>query len=168
MKTKRIAVTGLLVALAMILSYVESLIPPFAAVPGMKLGLTNLVVLVALLCMNAGYAFAINVVRIVLVGITFGNLFSMIYSLAGGLLSFLVMLLLKRSGKFGPVGISAAGGVAHNFGQILVAMFVLETGKLIYYLPFLCLSGTAAGLAVGLLGGEMARRLVRTKVFQGV
>ena len=168
MKTKRIAVTGLLVALAMILSYVESLIPPFAAVPGMKLGLTNLVVLVALLCMNAGYAFAINVVRIVLVGITFGNLFSMIYSLAGGLLSFLVMLLLKRSGRFGPVGISAAGGVAHNFGQILVAMFVLETGKLIYYLPFLCLSGTAAGLAVGLLGGEMARRLVRTKVFQGV
>lgn len=168
MKTKRIAVTGLLVALAMILSYVESLIPPFAAVPGMKLGLTNLVVLVALLCMNAGYAFAINVVRIVLVGITFGNLFSMIYSLVGGLLSFLVMLLLKRSGKFGPVGISAAGGVAHNFGQILVAMFVLETGKLIYYLPFLCLSGTAAGLAVGLLGGEMARRLVRTKVFQGV
>ena len=168
MKTKRIAVTGLLVALAMILSYVESLIPPFAVVPGMKLGLTNLVVLVALLCMNAGYAFAINVVRIVLVGITFGNLFSMIYSLAGGLLSFLVMLLLKRSGRFGPVGISAAGGVAHNFGQILVAMFVLETGKLIYYLPFLCLSGTAAGLAVGLLGGEMARRLVRTKVFQGV
>lgn len=166
MRTKRVALTGLLVALAMILSYVESLFPPFVAVPGMKLGLTNLVVLIALLCMGAGYAFGINVVRIVLVALTFGNLFSMLYSLSGGLTSFLVMVLLKKSGKFGPMGISAAGGVAHNVGQILVAMFVLETGKLLYYLPFLCLSGTVAGLAIGILGGEVARRLLRTKVFK--
>ena len=166
LKTKKVAVTGLLVALAMILSYVESLLPAFVMVPGMKLGLTNLVVLTALLCMSPGYAFAINLVRIVLVGITFGNLFSMVYSLAGGIVSFFVMLLLKKSGRFGPGGISAAGGVAHNFGQVLVAMFVLETGKLIYYLPFLCMSGTAAGLAIGLLGGEMAKRLARTSLFR--
>lgn len=159
MRTKRIALLGLLVALAMILSYLESLLPPFVAVPGIKLGLTNVVVLVALLTLDAGAAFGVNVVRIVLVGITFGNLSAMLYALAGGLLSFLVMFLLKKSRRFGPVGISTAGGVAHNFGQILVAMFVLETDKLIYYLPVLCISGTVAGVAVGILGGMVAKRI---------
>ena len=164
MRTKRIALLGLLVALAMILSYLESLLPPFVAVPGIKLGLTNVVVLVALLTLDAGVAFGVNVVRIVLVGITFGNLSAMLYALAGGLLSFLVMFLLKKSRRFGPVGISAAGGVAHNFGQILVAMFVLETDKLIYYLPVLCISGTVAGVAVGILGGMVAKRITNKGV----
>ncbi len=159
LRTKRIALLGLLVALAMILSYLESLLPPFVAVPGIKLGLTNVVVLVALLTLDAGAAFGVNVVRIVLVGITFGNLSAMLYALAGGLLSFLGMFLLKKSRRFGPVGISTAGGVAHNFGQILVAMFVLETDKLIYYLPVLCISGTVAGVAVGILGGMVAKRI---------
>ena len=159
MQTRKVALLGLLVALAMVLSYLESLLPPFVAVPGMKLGLTNVVVLVALLTLGGGAAFGINVVRIVLVGITFGNLSAMLYALAGGLTSFLVMFLLKKSGRFGPVGISAAGGVAHNFGQILVAMCVLETGKLIYYLPILCISGTFAGVAVGILGGMVAKRI---------
>ena len=156
---KKTAYLGLFCAAALILSYVESLIPFFAGIPGMKLGLTNVVVLVALLTLGGGAAFGINVVRIVLVGITFGNLSAMLYALAGGLTSFLVMFLLKKSGRFGPVGISAAGGVAHNFVQILVAMCVLETGKLIYYLPILCISGTFAGVAVGILGGMVAKRI---------
>lgn len=159
MRTRKIALLGLLVALAMILSYLESLLPPFAAVPGIKPGLTNVVVLVALLALDAGAAFGVNVARIVLAGITFGNLSSMLYALAGGMASFLVMFLLKKSGRFGPVGISAAGGVAHNFGQILVAMCVLETGSLIYYLPVLCISGTVSGAAVGILGGLVAKRI---------
>ena len=168
MSTKRIALTGLLVALAMILAYVESLFPPFSGVPGMKLGLTNLTVLTALLCMDTKYAFLINLVRIVLTGFTFGNTFSMMYSLAGGALSFAVMYLLWRSRRFGPLGISAAGGVAHNAGQILVAVLVLETGKVIYYLPVLCISGILAGAVIGLLGGEIALRLKRTGIFDNV
>jgi heptaprenyl diphosphate synthase len=165
MKTKRIALTGLLVALAMILSYVESLLPAFSAVPGMKLGLTNLVVLTALIGLGWREALLINFVRIVLVGFTFGNTFSMLYALAGGAASFLVMLLLWKSGHFGPVGMSAAGGVAHNAGQILVAVFVLETGKVMYYLPVLCVSGVAAGAVIGILGGEVAVRLQKAGIF---
>lgn len=159
MKTKRIATIGLLIALAMILSYVESLFPVFFAVPGMKLGLTNLVVITALYLLKPSDAFLINIVRIVLVAFTFGNMFAMLYSLAGGMLSFLVMYLLKKSDRFGSVGISAAGGVAHNLGQIIVAMLVLETKELIYYFPVLCITGVAAGLVIGLIGGEVVKRL---------
>lgn len=161
MKTKRIALTGLLVALAMILSYVETLIPVFVAVPGMKLGLTNLVVLIAFLLLDWKYALFINAVRILLVAFTFGNAFALMYSAAGGALSFLIMLLLFKLKKFSPVGISVAGGVGHNIGQILVAMWVLETGQLIYYLPILLVSGTIAGAVVGLIGGEVGKRLPR-------
>ena len=159
MKTKRIAWTGLLIALAMILSYIESLLPAFVAVPGMKLGLTNLVVLVAFLVLDYKYAFAINMVRILLVAFTFGNLFALMYSAAGGFLSFLVMALLFRTKKFSPVGVSVAGGVAHNIGQILVAMAVLETGQLIYYLPVLAVSGTVAGAVLGFVSGMVVKHL---------
>ena len=164
MKSKRVAILGLLVALAMVLSYVESLVPVFIAVPGVKLGLTNLVVIIAFQVLTAKDAFFINVVRIFLVAFTFGNFFSLMYSLAGGLLSYLVMYLLLRSKKFSIVGVSTAGGVAHNFGQILVAMFVLNTSQLIYYFPGLCISGVAAGVVIGLLGGEIARRLPKVSV----
>ena len=166
MKPKKAAFLGLMVALAMILSYVESLIPVFAAVPGVKLGLTNVVVLTALVGINGKYAFLINVIRIILVGFTFGNLFSMVYSLAGGMLSFLVMILLWKTKKFSPVGVSVAGGVAHNAGQIIAAIFILETGKLIYYLPVLCISGVVSGVIVGLLGGAVVSRLSAGGMFR--
>lgn len=157
--SKKISTYGLLVALALVLSYLEAQIPVFFAVPGMKLGLTNLVVLAALYRLDEKSALILNIVRIVLVAFTFGNLFSMIYSLAGGMLSWLAMLLLKRTGAFSMVGVSVAGGVAHNIGQILVAILALETGKLIYYLPVLMLSGLAAGIVIGLIGGEIVKRL---------
>ena len=156
---KRIPIYGLLTALALVLSYLEAQLPVFFAVPGMKLGLTNLVVLAALYRMDEKAALSLNIVRIVLVAFTFGNMFSMLYSLAGGILSWLVMLLLKRSSRFSMVGVSVAGGVAHNIGQIVVACFVLETGKLIYYLPVLMISGLAAGIVIGLISGEIVRRL---------
>lgn len=159
MKNKRIATTALLIALAMILSYVETLIPVFVAVPGMKLGLTNLVVLVALVYLDGKYAFGINMLRILLVAFTFGNMFALMYSLAGGMLSFIIMFLLYKSGKFSYIGISVSGGVAHNIGQILVAMFVLDTASLIYYLPVLLISGVVAGAIIGILGGEVLKRL---------
>jgi len=159
MRERKVALYGLLTALAFVLSYIEAQIPVLFAVPGMKLGLTNLVILFSLYRMSSRDALLLNIVRMILVAATFGNLFSLAYSLAGGILSWLAMILLKRSKKFSMVGVSVAGGVAHNVGQILVAIFVLETGKLIYYLPVLLVSGLAAGVVVGILGGELVKRI---------
>lgn len=157
--TQKIALRGLLVAVAMVLSWVETQIPAFFAVPGIKLGLTNLVVLAALYCLSEKDAVLINLLRILLVGFTFGNMFSLLYSIAGGLLSGLTMIMMKRFGRFDITAVSVAGGVMHNVGQILVAMVVLETKSLLYYLPVLWISGIAAGLVIGLLSKEVVRRL---------
>lgn len=159
MKSKKIAYYGLCIALAFVLSYVESLFPTFIAVPGVKLGLTNLVVLIALVKISKKDAFFINMIRILLVGLTFGTAFSLLYSFAGGILSFLVMMLIYGKNRFSVIGVSVAGGVAHNVGQILVAMMVLESKALVYYLPVLILSGTLAGVVVGILCGEVVKRL---------
>ncbi len=160
MRKKYVAFYGMLVALALVLSWVESQLPVLVAfAPGMKIGLTNLVVIVALYQFGAKDAFVINLVRIMLVGITFGNLFSMIYSLAGGLLSFLVMYGLKRIRIFGMTAVSLAGGLAHNIGQMIVAMIVLETKVVLYYLPFLWIGGSLAGVVVGLLGAQIVKRI---------
>ena len=157
--TKKIAYYGLLIAVAFVLSYIESLLPMFVAVPGVKLGLTNLVVLIALEVFGYKEAFVINMIRILLVGLTFGNGFSLIYSFAGGILSFVVMVLIKKSGKFSLSGISVAGGVSHNIAQILVAAVFLQSSALFYYLPLLLISGTAAGLVIGLISAEILKRL---------
>ena len=159
MKGRTVARYGLLVALALILSWVEALVPAFFAVPGMKLGLTNLVVLVALFRMGERAAVAVNVLRILLAAMLFGSFYALAYSLAGGLLSGAAMIALKRSGRFHMLGISVAGGLAHNLGQILTAMVLMETWQLVSYLPVLWISGMAAGLAIGLLGYEVTRRL---------
>ena len=158
-RTSWIAVRGLLVALALVLSWVESQIPVFFAVPGMKLGLTNLVVLIALYRLGPADAFVLNAVRILLVGLSFGNVFSMVYSLAGGALSFLVMFVLKKTGRFHMITVSVAGGVFHNAGQVIVAMLVLESGYVTYYLPVLWISGIAAGAAIGVISGQIVKRL---------
>ena len=157
--TRRIALYGLLVALALILSYVESLVPAFFAVPGMKLGLTNVVVLVALYTMDEKSAISINVLRILLVSFLFGNGVSFLYSLAGGVLSGLIMILLKKTGSFRMVTVSIAGGIAHNVGQILMAMAILETTALAYYLLILWFSGMASGIVIGIISAETAKRV---------
>ncbi len=158
-KARRVALYGMLTALAFILSYVESLVPVTVGIPGVKLGLANLVVVIALYTLDLKGAFVISVVRIVLSGLTFGGLFSMLYSLAGGLLSFAVMAILSRKKVFGTVGVSVCGGVAHNIGQLLVAMAVLETESVWYYFPVLLISGSVAGVLIGLLGGWMTGRI---------
>lgn len=158
-RTSWIASRGLLIALALVLSWVESQIPVFFAVPGMKLGLTNLVVLIALYRLRPADALLLNALRILLVGLSFGNLFSMVYSLAGGVLSFLVMLLLKKAGRFHMITVSIAGGVFHNVGQVIVAMLVLSSGYVAYYLPVLWVSGIAAGAVIGLISGQIVNRL---------
>ncbi len=159
MKTKKIAYLGLLIALAFVFSYIEYLIPVNIGIPGAKLGLANLVIIVALYTLNEKDAFLLSMVRIVLVGFTFANLASMLYSLAGGILSFLAMLLAKRTKKLSITGVSVIGGVFHNVGQIIMAIWVVKTASLIYYLPVLMVSGIAAGVAIGILGAMVTKRM---------
>ena len=155
----KIALRGMLVATAMILSWLESLLPTFVAIPGIKIGLTNIVVLIALYKLSYKDAFIINIIRIILVGITFGNAFSLLYSLAGGLLSGTIMIILKKTGRFGITNVSMAGGLCHNIGQILMAMLILRTSAILYYLPVLWFSGLFAGIIIGYLSS-----LILTKI----
>lgn len=158
MKSKKVAIYGLLIALAFILSYIESLFPIPVPVPGIKLGLANLVVLTALYTMGVKEAFALSIIRIILVGFTFGNPSTMIFSMAGGLLSWLLMSLLKKSNKFSQVGVSVIGGISHNVGQIIAAILVVNF-NIIYYLPFLLISGVITGALIGILGAMIIKRI---------
>lgn len=158
METKRITVFGMLTALAFVLSYLESLIPFSFGIPGIKLGIANIVVLAGLYLLGVREAFCLSIVRIVLAGFTFGNLFSMLYSLAGGVLSFFVMAFLFKTRKFTGMGVSAAGGVFHNVGQMVMAGLILGR-NIVYYFPFLMISGIITGLLVGLTGGLVITRL---------
>lgn len=160
MSSRRLARYALLTALAMALSWLESLVPLAGVVPpGVKLGLTNLVVIFALYRMSLRDAAVISLIRVVLVAFTFGNSYSFAYSLAGATLSLAVMALLKRSRKFSLLGVSVAGGVSHNIAQVLVAMAVLETARLAWYLPVLLVSGIAAGVCVGAAGALIVKRI---------
>jgi heptaprenyl diphosphate synthase len=159
MSTKRIARLGLLIALAFVFSYIEFLIPVNIGIPGAKLGLPNLVIVTALYVIGERNTFLLSMVRIILVGFTFGNMAMMMYSFAGALLSFAVMVIAKRAGRMSIVGVSVLGGVFHNVGQIIMAIFVLNTASLIYYLPVLLVAGTVAGIAIGVLGGLVTQRI---------
>ncbi|MGI5984511.1 MAG: Gx transporter family protein [Clostridiales bacterium] len=156
---KEIAEYGLLISLAMVLSYVEYMIPFSVAVPGVKLGLANIVVIFALYRLGTFQAFVISLLRVLLMSFMFGNAFALMYSLSGALLSLCIMLVLRKTGRFSPVGVGAAGGVSHNIGQILCAMVLLETKRLIYYLPVLLISGTIAGIVIGVIAGILIKRL---------
>ncbi len=159
METKKIAGIGMMIALAFVLAYVESLLPLSFGIPGVKIGLSNLVVMVCLYRYSIKDTFGVSLVRIILVGITFGNFYSMLYSLAGGMFSFLMMLLLKKTNRFSVYGVSMAGGVCHNMGQIVVASLVLKTKLLVYYVPFLLISGVLSGIAIGLVSGLLIKHL---------
>lgn len=150
-KTKKLTRCAILSAIALMLSYIEALIPFFTAMPGMKLGLANIVVLFAIYSMGAKYGLYINLVRICLVGLLFGSPFSTLYALSGGLLSLVVMLILKKIGKFSIVGVSMAGGFFHNLGQILVAAAIVQTPKVLYYFPMLIFAGMATGIINGVI-----------------
>jgi heptaprenyl diphosphate synthase len=157
--TKKVAYGGLFLALALVASYVETLIPINIGIPGVKIGLANGVIMVLLYLASLKQTYGVQIARIVLSGFLFGNLMMILYSLAGGLLSLTVMALLRKVGGFSPVGVSVAGGVSHNLGQLIVAMFVLETGRLMYYFPVLLISGVVAGILIGIITGEIIRRL---------
>ena len=154
-KNKKLANMAMLVALAMIFSYVESLIPINFGIPGMKLGVANLVTVTGMYFLEFPEVFLVVVMRILLTGFLFGNGMSIVYSLAGGILSFLVMALMKRLKGFSVAGVSIAGGVSHNIGQIIVASVVVENLKLIYYLPALLIAGTVTGFVMGMISKKL-------------
>lgn len=155
----RVAYFGVFTALALIFSYVETLIPISFGIPGVKLGLANLIIVIALYKMRLSEAYLLSVVRVVLSGFIFGNYFSIIYSLAGGLLSLTAMACLKKNDGFSVMGVSVAGGVCHNIGQLIVAMLVVETFSVAYYVPVLLVAGVVTGLVIGLVANGMIRRL---------
>ena len=159
MKTKKLTLMALTTALAMILSFVESQIPAFVAVPGVKMGLANIAVVFALYKLGWKEAALISLIRVVLVSLLFGSIASMFYSLAGAVLSLAGMGLLKRSGKFTEIVVSVAGGVLHNIGQIAMASILLETGAMKYYLPFLLVFGILAGVVIGVVSAVMVKRV---------
>ena len=161
MSNRKIAFLGLFVALAFVLSYIEFMLPLNIGIPGAKIGLANLVIMVALYTLGEKNAIALSIVRVVLVGLTFGNISMMLYSLAGAALSLFVLLIAKSWGKFSMIGVSILGGVFHNVGQIIVAMLVLETKSLMYYLPFLIVIGTITGVIIGIIANLITVRVKR-------
>ncbi|MBR4515461.1 MAG: Gx transporter family protein [Lachnospiraceae bacterium] len=150
-KSSRAAYVGVFAALAIVLSYLESLIPVFVAVPGVKLGLTNAVIVVILYKIGAREAFLVNIVRIAVTGLLFGNPVMFIYSLCGGMVSYAVMFALKKSKLFSVAGVSVAGAVSHNLAQVSLACFLLENGSIAYYMAVLLITGAVSGFMIGLL-----------------
>ena len=158
--SRKLAYLGLCTAVALILAYVEVLLPPlYTAVPGIKLGLPNIAIIFVLYRYGVRYAAAVSFVRIAVVALLFGNPMTFVYSLAGAALSLLVMSLLRRLDFLSIVGVSVAGGVFHNVGQILMAMLLLGTAELGYYLIVLAITGTVSGIFVGLCGALAVKRI---------
>lgn len=157
--TRRVAVNGMFLTLAIVVSYIEVLLPIPVGIPGIKIGLANGVIMVLLYFTTWKRAFFISVLRILLAGLLFGNPMTIVYSLAGAILSIIVMAFLKRTGGFSAVGLSVAGGVAHNLGQLSVAVLLMENVRIYYYAPVLLVTGTVAGIAIGALTAGLVKKI---------
>ena len=159
MNSRKVALLSLTIALAMILSYVESQIPSAVAIPGVKMGLANLAVIFTLYKLGIKEAIVVSIVRVLMLAMLFGNAVSLIYSISGATLALIVMFVLKATNRFSTVGVSVAGGVMHNVGQIIAACILLETDILKYYFPFLLVSGIASGIVIGLVSAALIKRV---------
>lgn len=155
----KMTMCALLAALALIFSYIEVLIPFNPGIPGIKLGIANLVIIIALYYLGPKYALTVNLVRICIAGLLFNGLFGALYSLSGGLLSWVVMVLLKKTGVFSVTGVSMAGGIAHNLGQLLTAAFIVSNIKVFIYFPVLIFSGLICGTLIGILSYLILKKL---------
>lgn len=162
LRTKRLAISSMFAALALIFSYVEAIIPFSVGIPGVKLGIANLVIIIALYEMNFRYAFTINVIRIFVAGLLFNGVFGALYSLAGGIVSIIVMWGLKRTGLFSMVGVSMAGGVAHNLGQLLIASFIVSNLKMFLFFPVLMFSGIISGILIGIVAYVIDKKVPKS------
>ncbi len=163
-KTKKLTALALTISFALILSYVESRIPPFVAIPGIKVGLANIAVIFTLYKFGVRDAIVVSILRVLLVSMIFGTGVSLIYSISGAVLSLAVMILLKKLTPLKEIAVSVSGGVMHNVGQIAAASFMLSTNVVVYYLPFLILSGTVAGIAVGVVSAILVKRINFNKI----
>ncbi len=164
-KTKKIAFVGFMASLAMILSYIELLIPPiFTSLPGIKMGLPNIVIIFTLYKFGIKEASAVSFVRLVCVSLLFGNAMIFAYSLAGAFLSLTLMSVLKKLDLFSPLGVSVVGGISHNAGQTIVAILLLERVEIGYYMLALTVSGTVAGILVGLAAVYLLKILTNLKI----
>ena len=149
---------GLTIALAMIMSYIEALVPLSFAVPGIKMGLANIVIIFVLYKIGTKEAILVSLIRVILVSLLFSNVMAMAYSIAGAVLSLSVMWILKKTDKFSFIGVSIAGGIMHNVGQIIMAVILLGTEQIALYLPVLIITGTATGVVIGIVSGLVINR----------
>lgn len=156
--TKKITLSAVMTAFALILSYIEMLLPPiWSAVPGIKMGLPNIAIIFLLYKLSFKYAFSVSIIRTFIVALLFGNVLSLAYSISGAILSVSIMWLLKKTDFFSTVGVSIAGGVFHNLGQIITAIIILGTKEIGYYMIVLIPSGIIAGIFVGLAGALLIK-----------
>lgn len=163
-QTKRLSLLAILTSLALILSFVESQFPPiYQGVPGVKMGLANIVITFALYTLSPLDTIAISLIRVFAVSLLFANALVFTYSLAGAILSFLIMLILKKIDKFSCVGVSVVGAISHNLGQILMAILLLDTIQIGYYMIILVITGTLAGVIVGLTASILIKRINKIK-----
>ena len=165
-QAERIAVCGMLLALMLVLGFVESRLPVATGVPGIKLGLSNGVLIFAVYMLNVPAAYLLMGLKVLLSGMLFGSPSAMMYAFAGGLLSLTVMVLLSRVKDVSPVVVSMVGGLSHNVGQVLLAMFILNTPKLIYYMAILMVVGLVTGLATGLAANGIISRFRKEKKYK--
>ena len=164
MKTKKVATLGLTIALAMIMSYIEALVPLSFTVPGIKMGLANIVIIFVLYKIGTKEAILVSLIRVILVSLLFSNAMAMAYSIAGAVLSLLVMWILKKTDKFSVIGVSVAGGIMHNVGQIIMAVILLGTEQIALYLPVLIITGTATGVVIGIVAGLVINRFKNIRI----
>ena len=160
-RSNNVATTALLASLALILSYVEAIIPYTPGIPGIKLGIANLVAVVALYKLSAKHAVMLNAIRIVVAGLLFTGVFGMLYSLVGATISLVGMILLKKTELFSVTGVSMAGGFLHNIAQLLVAAAVLETTALFVYAPVLGIVGILTGILIGITARGILQKISR-------
>lgn len=158
MKIRSVAFLGLATAVAMVLSFLESLVPPLVAIPGIKIGLPNVVIMFLLYAKGSRTAATVSLVRVFLVALLFGNIQSLVFSASGAAVSLIGMIFLKKTKLFSYVTVSVTGGVLHNLGQTLAAILWTGTAQIAYYLPVLLVSGTVAGVAIGLMAGILIKR----------
>ncbi|MBR3963325.1 MAG: Gx transporter family protein [Oscillospiraceae bacterium] len=164
MKTKKVAMLGLTIALAMIMSYIEALVPLSFAVPGIKMGLANIVIIFVLYKIGTKEAILVSLIRVILVSLLFSNVMAMAYSIAGAVLSLGIMWILKKTDKFSVIGVSIAGGIMHNVGQIIMAVILLGTEQIALYLPVLIITGTATGVVIGIVSGLVINRFKNIRI----
>lgn len=158
-RTKKIVLLSVSTALAMIFSYIESLIPFYFGVPGMKLGLANLLIVLIMFTIGEGYALLINLLRIALTALLFTNIYSFVFSIAGALLSFLLMVIIKRLFRLSVLSVSLFGAIAHNAGQLIAAAVLVKEYAILYYLPALLLAGAVTGFLIGLMARLIIPRI---------